>query len=150
MPGYGVVPADQGEGLLPFGWAQRRLADARVYWLATVRPDGRPHVMAVWAVWLDGELGFSTGRRSRKARNLAADPRCTMAVEPAETEAVVVDGTASEVTDPERLARLAEAYRAKYGMDPTELGEPLFALRPDTVFGFDEHFERSATRWTMR
>lgn len=148
MPGYGVVAADEGEGLLPFAWAEQRLRDARVYWLATVRPDGCPHLMPVWAVWVDGLLVFSTGRRSRKAGNLAADARCSVAVEPTQHEAVVVEGAAAELTDPERLAGTAQVYQAKYGMDPTTLGEPLFAVQPATVFGFDERFERSATRWS--
>ena len=54
MPGYGVLPADQGSGLLPWAEAERRLTASHDFWCATVRPDGRPHVMPVWGVWLDG------------------------------------------------------------------------------------------------
>ena len=53
MPGYGILGPDGGTGLLPWSWAEERLRDSRNYWLATVRPDGRPHVMPVWAVWDD-------------------------------------------------------------------------------------------------
>jgi nitroimidazol reductase NimA-like FMN-containing flavoprotein (pyridoxamine 5'-phosphate oxidase superfamily) len=54
-------------------WAEARevLAAAKVYWLSTVRPDGRPHVTPTAAVWLDDALYFSTGQAERKARNLA-------------------------------------------------------------------------------
>src|SRR2546430_5058310 len=74
MPGYGVLPADEGERLLPFEWAEERLRDARNYWVATVGPGG-PHLMAVWGVWLDRRVLFRTRRESRAARNLAAPPR---------------------------------------------------------------------------
>jgi len=68
MPGYGV-PADP-DGMLPWSFAEQRLESAHDYWLATVWPDGRPHVMPVWGAWFDGRLWFSTDQTSRKARNL--------------------------------------------------------------------------------
>ena len=70
MPGYGVEPPDGGMGLLPWSWAEERLIASHEYWLATVRPDGRPHLMPVWGVWSDGSLWFSSSEGSRKARNL--------------------------------------------------------------------------------
>jgi hypothetical protein len=147
MPGYGLMPADEGEGLLPFAWAEARLRDARNYWVATV-DDGRPHLMAVWGVWLDGELVFSTGRESRKARNLMAEPRCVIAPEGA-AEAVVVEGTAREVmlTD-----AFVDTYRKKYDFDITTLDAPVFAVRADKVIAVieaEERFARTATRWTF-
>jgi nitroimidazol reductase NimA-like FMN-containing flavoprotein (pyridoxamine 5'-phosphate oxidase superfamily) len=81
MPGYGIVSPDQGNGLLPWTWAEDRLTGSRNFWLATRWPDGRPHVMPVWAVWHAGALWFSSSERSRKARNLAADPRCSLTTE---------------------------------------------------------------------
>ncbi|HEU4760074.1 MAG TPA: pyridoxamine 5'-phosphate oxidase family protein, partial [Dehalococcoidia bacterium] len=60
MPGYGISEDD--EGLLPWAWAEERLAKSHNYWVATARPDGRPHAMPVWAVWLDDRLYFSTAR----------------------------------------------------------------------------------------
>lgn len=72
MPGYGILPADEGTGLLPWSWAQQRLSSSVNYWLASVWPDGRPHVMAVWGVWDGLLLWFSSGGRSRKTRNLTS------------------------------------------------------------------------------
>lgn len=152
MPGYGVLPAAEGRGLLPFSWAEERLAASRSYWLATVAPDGRPHVMAVWGVWCDGALAFSTGGGSRKARNLASEPRCSVATERAD-EPVVVEGAAREVpvgTAP--YDRIVEAYRVKYDVDPAALDSPIFEVRPRKVLGFieaEEHFLGAATRWTF-
>lgn len=87
MPDYGIKQSD--EGLLPWSWAEERLTTSRNYWVTTLWPDGRPHSMPVWGVW-DGEaLWFSSGRRSRKARNLAADPRCVVTTENADEPVVV-------------------------------------------------------------
>ncbi|HEV7727921.1 MAG TPA: pyridoxamine 5'-phosphate oxidase family protein [Modestobacter sp.] len=61
LPGYGVLPAAEGSGLLPSAEAERRLAVSHDYWCATVRPDGRPHVMPVWGVWRAGRLWLSSG-----------------------------------------------------------------------------------------
>ena len=83
MPDYGIQGPDEGSGLLPWSWAEERLTTSRNYWVTSLWPDGRPHSMPVWGIW-DGEaLWFSSGRRSRKARNLAADPRCVVTTEDA-------------------------------------------------------------------
>ena len=68
----------------PTSWAvaQERLDNpesARTYWLATARPDGRPHVMPVIGTWIDGAFYFITGDATRKGRNLAGDSRCVIA-----------------------------------------------------------------------
>src|SRR3954470_6119601 len=62
-------------------------------WLATIDSDGRPHVTGVGALWLDGAFWFETGERTRKGRNLARDPRCTMSLATDEFD-VVVEGEA--------------------------------------------------------
>jgi pyridoxamine 5'-phosphate oxidase-like protein len=76
MPGYGIARPEEGSGLLHWSWAAERLTTARNYWVATVWPDGRPHIMPVWGMWDDSTLWFSSAEGSRKVRNLAADPRC--------------------------------------------------------------------------
>lgn len=148
MPGYGIEPAGDRSRLLPWSWAEERLASARRYWLSTVCPDGRPHAMAVWAVWLDGALRFSTGEHSRKARNLALDPRCVITTESGE-EAVVVEGAAVRIESRRDRERLEQVYLEKYGSGyPSDSW--LFAVRPRVVFGFverEEEFCKAATRW---
>ena len=104
--------------------------------------------MPVWGVWLDGRFWFSTGRLSRKARNLKENPACVVCPEPGD-EAVILEGTAEEVTGPS-LARFVETYNAKYSweLDPDE--GPIYAVHPVVVFGFIEHsdsFTATATRW---
>jgi hypothetical protein len=147
MPGYGIVPADEGDGLLPWSWARERLAAARNYFLATTRPGGGPHVMVVWGLWIDDTFQFSTGKTSRKAKNLAADPRCVVCPDDAE-EAVVVEGAAADLTGDAALARFFAAYEAKYAMDVSTMGEPLYVVTPRVVFGqIEKTFPKSATRW---
>ncbi len=98
MPGYGTLPEGQGHGLLPWSWAEKRLASSHDYWLATVSGDGTPHLMPVWALWYEGRLWFSSSNGSRKARNLGSHPRCTVSTDNP-LEPVVVQGRAMRVTD---------------------------------------------------
>jgi PPOX class probable F420-dependent enzyme len=152
MPGYGILPADRGSGLIPWAEAQRRLAAAHDYWLATVRPDGRPHVMPVWGVWRDGRLWFSSAVGSRKVRNLAAEPRCTVTTDDAR-DPVVVEGLAGRVTDPAALRGFLAAVNAKYGSALTEefldpAVNATVAVRPVTAFALSgADFPGSPTRW---
>jgi hypothetical protein len=154
MPGYGVLPADQGSGLLPWSEAERRLTVSHDYWCATIGRGGRPHVMPVWGVWLDGRLWFSSGLRSRKARNLAADPRCTMTTDDAQNP-VVLEGVAARVTDRDGIARFLDAMNARYDagmtaefLDPAVNGT--YAVRPERAFAIThEDFTGSPTRWSF-
>ena len=144
-PGYGL--SEDEKGLLPWTWVAEKMSDCRTFWIATVHPSNRPHVMPVWGVWLDAAVYFSTGRKSRKGRNLAANPACTVTNDDGE-EAVIVEGSAEEVKDATALERVATAYQKKYKMDPRSMGEPIFVVRPRTVFGFiEKSFPKSATRW---
>ncbi len=85
---------------MPWSWAEQRLEDSHNYWLATVRQEGRPHVMIVWGLWHGGVFYFSTGSRSRKASNLESNTHCVIGTEQAH-EAVIVEGAAEKVCDVE-------------------------------------------------
>lgn len=80
------------------------------YFLGTCRPDGTPHAAGVGVQWLDGDLYFTSSPAARKARNLAANPQCTISVRLPGID-LVLDGTASRTTDAETLERLAALYR---------------------------------------
>lgn len=152
MPGYGVV--EDLDGLLPWSWAVERLARTRSYWLGTSAPDGAPHSMPLWGVWLNERLFISTGKRSRKFRNLARDDRCVVTTGDGD-EPVIVEGTAREIgttAQAERFPEFVVAYREKYDFDVTVMDEPLFEILPHVVFGLIEQaskFSTSATRWTF-
>lgn len=145
IPGYGLPKSKKG--LLPWKWAKDRLSKSKQYWLATTRPDGRPHVMVIWGVWVNDEFWLSTGRKSRKARNLAANPHCVVCNEDA-AQAVIVEGAVEMVDDKTRLEPMFAAYQKKYKMDIRSMGEPVFRVRPAVVFGlYEKKFGETATRW---
>ena len=86
--------------------------DRHTYWLATVRPDSKPHVMPLGVDWMDGALYFSTGANTRKAKNLAHNPQCVITVATHDFD-IVVEGRATRVTDPALVARTAKMYQAQ-------------------------------------
>jgi general stress protein 26 len=148
MPGYGIAPADAGQGLLPWSWAEQRLSNGHNYWLSTVSAEGRPHTMPVWGVWIADAFAFSTGTLSRKARNLAHNTGCTIAIESG-VEALVVEGTATLVHDAAKLAAISKDYTAKYGSGYPE-DSHVFSVVPEVVFALIEsltEFGETTTRW---
>jgi nitroimidazol reductase NimA-like FMN-containing flavoprotein (pyridoxamine 5'-phosphate oxidase superfamily) len=141
--------------------ARAQLEQAELFWISTVRPDGRPHVTPLIAVWFDDALFFCTGPDERKARNLAENPRCILTTgrnTMGDGLDVVVEGEAVNVRDEERLRRIADAYVAKYGEEwrfevrdsafHHQGGRALvFEVAPATAFGFGKGDEFSQTRW---
>lgn len=151
MPGYGLP--EGSKGLLPWSWAEQRLKKSHNYWITTVKPNGSPHTMVVWGLWQDGRFLFSTGGKSRKARNLTQNNSCVVCTEHA-NEAVIVEGAAEIADVPARRKFLATSER-KYKFDMKEMKqdilsmkEPVFAVRPRAVFGlWEKHFIEKSTRW---
>ena len=155
-PRYGDASAT------PPPWAdvERLLSDAQLYWITTVRADGRPHAVPLVGVWHEGAFAFCTGAEDQKQRDLDANPH--VAVTTGSTGAhgwssgtdVVVEGTAVRVTDPAALSALAAAWYAKYGDDwhfgvrgqkfvevgdsggATEGGARVYRVAPDEVLAF--------------
>ncbi|GAB3577000.1 pyridoxamine 5'-phosphate oxidase family protein [Amycolatopsis endophytica] len=152
MPGYGTLPADQGTGLLPWSWALKRLTDSHDYWVATVWPDSRPHLMPVWAVWHDEALWFSSSRGARKVRNLEANPAVTVSTGDA-LNPVVAEGVAGVVRDSVSRQAFLDVvnakYRTSYDLDFLNTDDTATVrVRPRWVFGLDESdFGGSPTRW---
>lgn len=139
---------------------RRRLEEAEVYWLSTVRPDGRPHVTPLISVWMDDALYFCTGPGERKAKNLEHNARCILTTgSNALNEGLdlVVEGDAVQVADEAKLRRVADQYRAKYGKEwdfDVENGAfahdghtaIVFEVAPQQAFGFGKG-EHGQTRW---
>ena len=86
--------------------------DRHTSWLATINRDGSPHVTGVGALWFDGAFWFETGEQTRKGRNLARDPRCTLSLATHEFD-LVMEGVAEKVTDPATVATMAEQWSAQ-------------------------------------
>jgi PPOX class probable F420-dependent enzyme len=156
MSAYGVP--DDLDGALPWSWAEERLVANRNYWVVTASADGRPHAMPVWGVWRPetGTFWFSCDPGARKARNLVANPRVSVAVDDT-VHVVVVEGTATAV-DPTAAEPFLDDYVAKYWETEQERadGKAFLAqnlvveVSPARAFGIIEHeedFARAATRW---
>jgi Pyridoxamine 5'-phosphate oxidase len=152
-------------GAVATSWASARagLANAPVYWLTTVRPDGRPHVTPLIGIWLDGAFYFCTGAEERKAKNLAGNPFCAVTTGSNGLDGVdlVVEGSATQVIDETALGRVAGTFESKYGPRFTEpdgtwfglgaalrSGEvPAFRVTPSTAFSFGKGEQFSQTRY---
>ena len=164
-------PRFSSDGAAPTSWAEgsERLRGAEVYWISTVRPDGRPHVTPLLGVLLGGALHFCTGPDERKAKNLAHNPRCILTTgcnTLGEGLDLVVEGEAVRLTDAAGLRRVADAYLSKYGEDwrfevkngalyhdtGTLRGDDpgaawVFEVRPSKIFGFAKGATFGQTRW---
>ncbi len=139
--------------------------DRHTSWLATVNRDGSPHMTGVGTLWFDGAFWFETGELTRKGRNLARDPRCTLSVATHEFD-LVVEGVAKKVTEPKVVATMAEQWRMQgwpaqvddSGVALTaEYSAPSAGPPPWTIFRLVAHQATSllvvdpggATRWTF-
>jgi nitroimidazol reductase NimA-like FMN-containing flavoprotein (pyridoxamine 5'-phosphate oxidase superfamily) len=124
----------------PWSAAARVLEDAELYWLTTVRADGRPHVTPLIGVTQDGVAHFCTGLREQKARNLEHSRRVALTTGNnswARGLDVVVEGTAVQVEDRDELQRLADAYEGKYGsVWHYDVGDGVFGEGEDAVAVF--------------
>jgi len=156
-----------GATACPWADALAILETAETFWLSSVRPDGRPHVATLLAVWLEGAMHIRTGVTERKAKNLAGDPRVVLTTG-CNTQTgldVVVEGEAVRLTDDAMPQRLADAWVAKYGegwrftvrdgafhhgagaIQDEASKAYVFRIDPTTVIGFSKGDVFSQTHW---
>lgn len=143
------IPSEYGvpktmKGTLSWSHVVEHMAASRNYWVATARPDGRPHVMPVWGVWVDSTLYFGGAQNTRWSRNLAENPQVAVHLESGD-EVIILEGSVSRITDPKHplVKTIDAAYKAKYGMPH---GIPFWTLHPHVVFAWTK-FLTDATRW---
>jgi len=144
--GYGSPETE--DGLLSWSWAQEQLTASRNYWVSTTSPNGAPHAMPVWGLWLDGGVVFSTSPNSRKGRNLARDPRVVVHVESGD-EVVILEGEVERISPDDELA---DVYEEKYAYRPSiDSPDGWYRLRPRVAYAWTEReFTASATRFVFR
>jgi hypothetical protein len=147
MPeGYGVPKGDAG--LMPWSKARAALEQARLYWVSTTRPDGRPHAVPIWGAWLEDSFYFEGSPQTRRGRNLAANPAIVVHIERGDL-AVMVEGVSEvlHMIDPTLFARIADSFAARYAYRP-ETGEGMYVVQAKVVLAWDD-FPASATRWVF-
>ncbi len=112
--GYGLPETD--EGLLEWSAIEPRLVESKHYWLSTVRPDGRPHSIPRWGVWLDEKFYYDGSPATRHARNAEANPACTLTLEDG-LRPVIIEGTSHATRADGELGLSLSAAFAKYHAD---------------------------------
>ncbi len=164
--GKGTEAATEAGRSHPFPWseAERKIAGGGWFWLATVRPNGAPHVMPVFAAWANTSFFIASKDRARKSRNLEAEPRCVITTDTGDLH-IIVEGIARHVRDDATLQQAVEAFQAVYDWPtriegnhldadygaPTSGGPPyeVYAVTPIKAFGFPTDGESiTPTRWT--
>jgi hypothetical protein len=154
-----------GHPPLPWSRAEHQMEAATgtdiTHFLATVRPDGRPHVAGIGALWVDGKYYFTSGAGTRKSRNLAERDDCAISVKLPDLD-LIVEGKAKKVTDEATLKQLAQRFDAqgwpatvKDGALTAPFSAPsagpapwdLYEFTPATAFGVATAEPHGATRW---
>lgn len=155
MPaGYGV---DKAEAFVPWEDIEAALRESMHYWLATTRPDGRPHVVPRWGVWLNGSFWYDGSPETVHVQNLKHSPECVLHLEDG-WKATIVEGK-SLMSDPitgELGERLAAEYARKYGSDYTpspdawsdEIAGGMRRIDPVKVLAWTQ-FPKDLTRYTF-
>jgi general stress protein 26 len=143
--------SDPDAAALPWPEAVAVLETSEMFWLSTVRRDGRPHVAPLPAMWLDGRLHFCTGAHEQKAKNIEANASCALTTGTNAFRSgldVVVEGTAERVTDKDTLVRLAQMWQDKINwvfevgdgvfLDTEAAGHAalVFAVAPSKILAF--------------
>jgi hypothetical protein len=150
-----------GSSTLDWSVVRGHLTETVSFLLTSIRPDGRPHVMPVHGIWLDGAMYLCTPEITRKARNLAGNPNCVMSVGLGTLD-LIVEAQAGQVSDDDELRAVGDAYAAKYQWKVTVadgtyladngsgLGEipfGVFRLAPTTVYALNTDRGFAVTRW---
>lgn len=149
---------------VPWETALEALSEAEIFWLSTVRPDGRPHVTPLIAVWVENALHFCTGEHERKRLNLSMNAQCILTTGCNGIDSgmdLVIEGKAVRVISEARLQEIAETYEKKYGSDwhfdvtqdgfqgPESNVAWVFRLEPTVAFGFSKGTPFGQTRWSF-
>ncbi len=141
---YGISAEETG--ILAWAWAVERLEAARSYWIASASPTGKPHAMPVAGLWLDGAFVFGTSAESRKARDIASNPRVAVHLGSGD-EVMVVEGGVDVIT---LDVRIADAYGVKYDHRPEPgAGSGLWCrVEPRVAYAWlESDYPRTATRF---
>lgn len=150
----GYVPEPSGRHL-EWAVAEAWLRDSRHFWLATTRPDGRPHVVPRWGVWVEGKFWYDGSPETRHARNAAGNPACALHLESGDRVLVLegstgmtgpVTGPVAEPISQEFARKYAPAYSPPADAWSGDDGGGMMVFRPDRGFAWSE-FPADVTRY---
>jgi general stress protein 26 len=134
------------KGTLPWSHVVERMAAPRNYWVTTVQPNGRPHAVPVWGVWVENTLYFGGSAQTRWSRNLAENPQAAVHLDSSD-DVIILEGIVTRITDAKdpQAKKVDAAYKAKYKMPH---GVPFWVLRPQVVYAWTQVLH-DMTRWTF-
>ncbi|HKP54262.1 MAG TPA: pyridoxamine 5'-phosphate oxidase family protein [Chloroflexia bacterium] len=152
LPAEYGVPADKDE-FVTWDWVVERLESAKNYWVGTTRPDGRPHAVPVWGIWVEDTLYFDGHPDTQWKRNLAQNPAISVHLESGD-EVVILEGVVEQIPhiDRERAKQIRAASMKKYSYGSTVeelVSAGSTAMRPQVVYAWSE-FPKTLTRWRFR
>jgi len=169
LDGYGapIIPWEKVYERIQKGFTQAPKTggpDRHTAWLATVRPDGKPHVMPIGVLFVDDAFYFNTGPKTLKARNIARNPSTVITLATDDFD-LVIQGPARRIVDPAHLQRIADAFK-KQGWEPIVVkggltakysapsaGPPpwnVYEVKPETIFALGTANPYGATRWNFQ
>lgn len=151
VPGYGIPGTE--EGMLPWSYVQERMQAALNYWISTANAKGQPHATPVWGVWVEDTLYFDGSPKTRRGREMAANPLVSVHLEDG-SQVVILEGKVHELKQSplELRQKVAAEYTAKYSQrgyspDPGTWEQGgLYAFHPQLVFAWTQ-FPQDTTRW---
>jgi len=143
--GYGVPESD--EGLLAWEEVNDWLAETKVFWIATTRPDGKPHAIPIWGAWVGNCFYFDGSPETRWARNIATNPGIVVHIEKGDVAVMVEGSVEGMIPDPAVHKKIRESYGARYDYVPEE-GGLMYKATPSKVFAWAE-FPKSVTRFRL-
>jgi nitroimidazol reductase NimA-like FMN-containing flavoprotein (pyridoxamine 5'-phosphate oxidase superfamily) len=134
---------DDANKLLKWQFVSERMQASKNYWVCTVNPNGRPHTVPVWGVWIDNTLYFGGSPDTRWARNLKRQPDVSVHLDDS-NQAVILEGYVTLIADPQSdmMTRIDDAYEEKYNM---RHGPPIWQLHLQKVIAWKTM--DTATRW---
>lgn len=152
-PGY--TRTDVEQRLMDWHDVEQRLREAIVYWIGTVRPDGRPHASPIWGIWHAGRFWFDGSPETRRGKNIARNPHITITLEDG-TRPVIMEGVVADLHAPDLALRveLSRVYTAKYAdlgysPEPETWESGIYVTDVHTVLAWTE-FGVDMTRWRFR
>jgi hypothetical protein len=140
--------AENDHDLIPWSVVVERLEQAENYWLATTRPDGRPHTTPIWGAWLDGVFYFDGIYTARWARNLSANPAAVVHLESG-SDVVILEGQVVDAhPEPALAERILAAFAGKYTGPLPQPSGGIYSIRPTTIRAWSR-FPHDATVWKL-
>jgi hypothetical protein len=150
MPDYGIT-SEETDGMLTWEWVDTQMEKSLNYWICTTRPDGRPHAVPVWGIWLDNTLYFGSGKTAVKSRNIANDNRVVVHLESGDAT-LIIEGVLVQETN---VKQVIKAYATKYPSYPSEETEQdpsalWYRLVPHKIMTWLENdFLNTAAYWVF-